>query len=242
MMNEISTESTQIINELKALSTPEKAKRSTRFFKTGKGEYGEGDQFIGITNPENRSVAKKYFNVGFSVVEELLASPMHEIRMCGSMILVLKFEKNKKHPDTQKAVVEFYLQHLKAFNNWDLVDLSCYKILGAWLIGKDKSILFELANSKNLWEQRIAIISTMALIKSDHYETTLDLAAPLLHHPHDLMHKAVGWMLREIGKRDIEVEKIFLQQHYKTMPRTMLRYAIEKFPETDRQAYLKGTV
>lgn len=240
-MSNPNPESSQIIEELKALATPEKAKKAAYFFKTGKGEYGEGDQFIGITNPENRKVAKKYFHVGFPVIEALLASPIHEVRMCGSMILVIKFERSKKIPDIQKAVVNFYLQHIRAFNNWDLVDLSCYKILGAWLKDRDKSLLYTLAKSENLWKQRIAIISTMSFIKNDDFNTTLELSEYLLHHPHDLMHKAVGWMLREIGKRDLKTEEVFLQQHYKSMPRTMLRYAIEKFPENNRQAYLKGT-
>lgn len=230
----------KIFADLNQFATPEKAKKYQFFFKTGEGQYGEGDVFLGLSVPETRAVAKQYVEISLDEIEDLLQSPYHEVRLCGTIILVLKYQKARKNIIAQKEIVEFYLSHAFAFNNWDLVDLSCYKILGNWYLDKDPAMLFVLAQSSNLWEQRIAIISTIEFIKHNKFDVTLQLAEMLLFHKHDLMHKAVGWMLREIGKRNKQVEESFLLQYYTQMPRTTLRYAIEKFPEHERRTYLKG--
>ncbi len=235
-------ETKTIIQELELYGTPQKKKKYEYFFKTGKGDYGEGDVFIGVSMPDNRLVAKAAYPVGLDVILELLESPIHEARMCGALLLVMLFEKNKKQAEVQKEVVDFYLKHAPKFNNWDLVDVSCPKILGAWLVDKDPDILYQLAKSDNLWEQRISTVSTWMLIRKNIFEPTFKLAEMHLNHTHDLMHKACGWMLRELGKRDKFALEGFLVKHYQKMPRTMLRYSIEKFPESERQAYLKGLV
>jgi 3-methyladenine DNA glycosylase AlkD len=227
----------QVKKDLKNLANPEKAKILQRFFKTGKDEYGEGDVFLGITVPEQRRIAKKYSELPLKEIQKLLSGKIHEHRLTALLILVIKY---KKADDTdQKKISSFYINNFRHINNWDLVDLSAEKILGDYLLEKDKSLLYRLAKSKNLWERRIAIMATFHFIKNNRFNDTLKISKLLLNDEHDLIHKAVGWMLRETGKRDREVEEKFLQKHYRKMPRTMLRYAIEKFNENKRQFYLK---
>jgi len=222
--------------DLKYKSDKKRAKILQGFFKTGKGEYGEGDIFIGVTVPDTRSVVKKYSDLSLRNVEKLLKSKIHEERLAGALILVEQFDKEKH------KIYKFYLKNIRFINNWDLVDLSADKIVGAYLINKPKSILLKFAKSKNLWERRIAIISTFQFIKNNKFNDTLTISKMLLNDKHDLIHKAAGWMLREIGKRNIEIEEKFLKKYYKNMPRTMLRYSIERFPENKRQKYLKNLV
>lgn len=226
-----------IITDLQALGNPEKAAHLSRFFKTGKGEYGEGDLFIGVTVPEQRGIAKKYQSAEFPVLRELIASPYHEVRLTALLILVSQFEKNKNE-EFRKSCVDFYLSQTRYINNWDLVDLSCYKLLGVWLTDKDRSLLYTLSESANLWEQRISIVTCMHFVRKGDFKDCLALSERLLNHPHDLIHKAVGWLLRETGKKDHQVLTDFLQTRYRQMPRTMLRYAIEHYPEEERKKYL----
>ena len=222
-----------IKQDLQKLKDPEKAEILSRFFKTGKGEYGEGDIFLGIKVPEQRKIAKNY-NLSLKEIQELLSSNIHEYRLTALFILISKYKKSDK-----KQIVNFYLKNTKNINNWDLVDISAPKILGDYLLDKDKSVLYNLAKSNNLWERRIAILSTFTFIRNNQFEDTLNISEILLNDKHDLIHKAVGWMLREIGKKDQEIEENFLDKHYKNMPRTMLRYAIEKFEENKRKFYFK---
>lgn len=224
-------------------ASPEKAKASSRFFKTGIGDYSEGDQFIGVTMPEQRRTAKKFFDLPADDLEELLHSPVHEHRMTALIILVHQFQKG--HQEAQKAIYDLYLRNTKSINNWDLVDASAEFIVGPWLENKKNKmqVLQKLARSKSLWERRIAMLATFAYIKKGQPEEALQIALLLLSDEHDLIQKAVGWMLREIGKRcTVEDEELFLKKYYKQMPRTMLRYAIEHFPEDKRKAYLKGEI
>jgi len=231
-----------IKDELQRYTDQEKAEFLPKFFKTNPGDYGAGDVFIGITVPNQRKVAKKYYQqVPLDDVGRLLHEPIHEYRLTALFILVYKYEKLKTEAE-KKAIVDLYLANTAYINNWDLVDCSADKILGAYLLDGEKEILFELAESNNLWKQRIAVIATFYFIKHNRYDDTLKIAEMLLAHKHDLIHKAVGWMLREIGNRDLEVELNFLKQYYGQMPRTMLRYAIEKFEEGLRQQFLKGLV
>ena len=224
-------------NELMDLADSEKAKVLSSFFKTGKGEYGEGDVFIGITVPKNRNVAKKYIDSTFEDIKSLLHSPIHELRLSALISLVLKFKKFKDD-NIRKSIVDFYLANTAYVNNWDLVDLSCPYILGEYLLHHPHDILFKLSKSKNMWEQRIALVSTLTLIRNGFFDTTISLAQEYLTHPHNLIHKATGWMLREVGKKDIEVLRSFLNTHTSKMPRTALRYAIEKFSAEERKSYL----
>lgn len=226
----------QIKKELKKYIDAEKAYFYPRFFKAGKGEYGEGDQFIGVTVPNLRKVAKQFKEADLKTIKVLIYSPIHEHRLLALFILVGQFKDNKKE------IYNFYYYHLKQVNNWDLVDSSAHKIMGAYLIDKDRQVLYELAKSKALWDRRIAMISCLAFIQQNDFSDALAIAQILVNDSHDLMHKAVGWMLREIGKRDQKIEEIFLRKHYQNMPRTMLRYAIEKFEEGKRQKYLKGAI
>ena len=226
----------QIKKELKQLSNPEKARILSRFFKTGKGEYGEGDIFLGIPVPEQRKVAKRHIDISFADLQELLNSKFHEYRLTGMLILVFKYEKTDSLG--KNKIFRFYLNNTKNINNWDLVDLSAPKIIGDYLINKNRSVLFELAKSNNLWERRISILSTFRFIKNNDFEDAISISKALLNDEHDLIHKAVGWMLREIGKRNQEREEEFLRKYYDQMPRTMLRYAIEKFSENKRKKYL----
>lgn len=232
------------LNELrktiKKSVNPAQAKILSRFFKTGKGEYGEGDKFLGIKVPVTRAIAKQFKDLSLDEIQELIKSPIHEERLIALFILIEQYRKADEQK--KKIIYGFYLKNTKRINNWDLVDLSAEKIIGTYLFNKDKNILFNLARSKNLWERRIAIMSTYHFIRNEFYDTALEIAVVLLKDEHDLIHKAVGWMLREIGNRNIEVEEKYLKNNYKTMPRTMLRYAIEKFPEKKRQAYLKGKI
>ena len=227
--------------ELTALANPEKAQLLQRFFKTAKGEYAEGDIFLGITVPQTRLVAKKYSALTYEEIQQSLNSKFHEERLAALLILVRKFKKTKDQKEKQ-FICNFYLKNTKGINNWDLVDLSAPNIVGEFLFDKDKSILRLLANSKNIWERRIAVLATFPLIKKRKFGESLALSQILINDPHDLIHKAVGWMLREVGKKDINVLETFLKDKYNQMPRTMLRYAIEKFPEEKRQMYLKGEI
>lgn len=229
-----------IIQELKELADPEKAKHSHRFFKSGPGEYGEGDAFLGIKVPEQRKVAKKYRDLPASEIHILLQNKWHEVRLTAAMLMVYKVEKgNQKELE---EMVDLYLNNLSAFNNWDLVDSSCHQILGRFLENKDRDLLYGLARSGDLWKKRIAMITCYHFIKQKDFEDALQIAAILVQDEHDLIRKAVGWMLREIGNRDLETEESFLKKHYLTMPRTMLRYAIEKFDEPLRLKYLNGEI
>jgi len=226
----------QIIKGLSQLSDPERAKNLSRFFKTGKGQYGEGDVFWGITVPAQRKMAKRYVDLSLSDLQELLSSKIHELRLTALLILVSKYQK--ADDDGKNEIFSFYLKNTENISNWDLVDLSSPKIVGDYLVGKDTSILFILAKSSNLWERRIAVLSTFKFIGNNDFEDALSISELLLHDEHDLIQKAVGWALREIGKGDQEVEERFLRKFHKEMPRTMLRYAIEKFDEKERKSYL----
>lgn len=232
----------QIIEALKDKAIPEKALFFPRFFKTGPGEYGEGDLFLGVTVPVQRQIAKQFFKeISLEELTLLIQHPFHEVRLTGLLALVYRFEKTKSELE-QKELVDFYLSHLDHVNNWDLVDSSCHQILGDFYCKREKELFYELADSGHLWRQRVAMISSYFWIKKGEFADALALAGRLKNHPHDLMHKAVGWMLREIGNRNFEVELEFLKKHYRTMPRTALRYAIEKFPEDLRQDFLKGRI
>ncbi|MBI5133242.1 MAG: DNA alkylation repair protein [Thaumarchaeota archaeon] len=224
--------------ELLASANPEKAKILQRFFKTGKGEYGEGDIFFGLTVPESRKIARKYSALNFAETRLLLKSKIHEERLIALLILVHNFNNGS----AEKKIYDFYLRHAQHINNWDLVDLSADKIVGAYLSDEPKDILYTLSRSENLWERRIAIISTFHFIKNNEFGEALKISKILLQDKHDLIQKAVGWMLREVGKRSFSTEEAFLKEHYKRMPRTMLRYAIEKFPEKLRKKYLEGKI
>lgn len=227
--------------ELKKRSDKRKAAFYPRYFKAGKGEYAEGDIFIGVTVPLMRAIAKQFRELSLSDVEKLLHSPIHEHRYAALLILDLRC--SKASPTLRDRIVDLYIRNLDYVNNWDLVDTSAPYILGPHLADpKKRPLLFKLAASNHLWRQRVALLATYYFIKQNDFSTTLELAKELLNHPHNLIHKALGWMLREIGNRDLAVEEKFLKQHYRTMPRTALRYAIEKFPEPKRQAYLKGTI
>lgn len=229
-----------IKSELRSVADEEKRKISQRFFKTGRGEYGEGDIFLGVTVPESRKIAKKYRDISLRELIGVLHSKIHEERFVALLILIDKFEKGSARE--KEAAVRFYLDNLKWINNWDLVDVSAYKILGSYFFDKDKDALYNLVASENLWEKRIAIISTLYFIKNNKFTDTFQISEILLKDEHDLIHKAVGWMLREVGNKSQQEEVNFLNKHYKKMPRTMLRYAIEKFPENLRLKYLKGEI
>ena len=230
--------SSEVIKELRKYTDPEKAAFYQGFFRTGKGEYGEGDKFIGVTVPNIRKTALKYKNIELSELKKLIHSKFHEHRLLSLFILVNKFEKGNE--ETKEAVVNFYLNNLEGVNNWDLVDSSAHKILGLWLIDKDRGILYEFARSGSLWKERIAIITTYRFIKNNDLDDTFRISEILQNHKHDLIHKAVGWMLREAGKVDEKRLVKFLKNHYDNVPRTTLRYAIEKFDKQRRKKMLKG--
>ena len=227
-----------IKKELQDLADEEQAKNLQRFFKTGEGEYGEGDIFLGIKVPVQREIARKYSGLSLPKIQELLKSKTHEHRLTGLIILSNKYKESKE--EEKVNIFNFYLKNTKNINNWDLVDITAPNIVGHFLFDKKKNILYDLARSDDLWERRIAIVSTFDFIKKQEFQETLALSEILLDDKHDLIHKAVGWMLREIGKKDKAVLENFLKQHYKIMPRTMLRYAIEHFPEEKRKMYLLG--
>ncbi|MCF7826163.1 MAG: DNA alkylation repair protein [Candidatus Marinimicrobia bacterium] len=228
----------QILKEVIELVDPERAQHSQGFFKTGRGEYGEGDVFLGIRVPRLRALAKKFKHATTQDALDLLHSKYHEVRLLALFLLVNQYQ----HADAtgKKQIYKHYLSNIDQINNWDLVDSSAAQIVGAYLFDKDTSPLDNLARSESLWERRVAIIASYHFIRQYEFQTTLKLAEILLHDKEDLIHKAVGWMLREVGNRSRPTEEAFLSNHYSTMPRTMLRYAIEKFPEKLRQAYLKG--
>ena len=229
-----------ISKRLKKMGNKERAAISQRFFKTGPGEYGEGDIFIGIKVPVLRKLAKEYMNLSLKDVQIILRSNYHEERLLSLLILVDQFSKGDQKK--KKSIYELYLKSTRFINNWDLVDLSAHLIAGPYLMDKSRAPLYELARSDLLWERRIAVMSTFHYIKHDEFSDTLKIAGMLLSDKEDLIHKAVGWMLREIGKRRLQSEEIFLKKHYQKMPRTMLRYAIEKFPEPKRKSYLIGQI
>jgi len=221
---------------LKKSGDKDKAIQLSRFFKTGKGEYGEGDIFIGITVPEQRRIAKLFIDTDIHEIGLLLDDPVHECRLTALLILI---EKYKKADDSLKEkIVEFYLSKTSRINNWDLVDLSAPQIIGNFYYDKNRDKLYHLAGSSNLWEQRIAVVSTYYFIKKNDFTEILAFSEMLLEHKHDLIHKSTGWMLRETGKMDISVLRAFLDKHHKVMPRTMLRYSIEKLSESERRKYM----
>lgn len=229
-----------ILDELQSVASTEKAAHLSRFFKTGPGEYGEGDSFLGIPVPLTRNIAKANLETPLEELQILLHSPWHEARLCALLILVERFKKRKTTDEERTIIYQFYLKNTRRCNNWDLVDLSCPTLVGGYLLHQtDHSLLYRLAESDNLWEQRIAIVSTITLIRHDQFADTLALSKQLMNHKHDLMHKAVGWMLREIGKRDRNVLTDFLDEYATRLPRTALRYAIEHYPEGERQAFLR---
>ncbi len=223
-------------NELRALADPEQARHLMRFFKTGPGEYGEGDKFLGIRVPVQRSIAKKFRNLPLDEDAVLIRSEFHEERLTGLLILTYRYPKASQ--EEKQAIFDLYISHIPWINNWDLVDVTAPQIIGSWLENRPRDLLYKWAGSENLWERRIAILSTFHFIRRDDFEDTLNLARNLLQDTHDLIHKAVGWMLREAGKRDLATLVSFLDEHSRQMPRTMLRYAIERLPEPKRQAYL----
>jgi len=224
-------------NELLAHANPAQVAGLARFFKTGPGQYGEGDKFLGIKVPVTRGVVKQCWReTTWQELEECIGSEYHEVRLAALLALVEIFKHNKAQ---RQECVNFYLNHTAFINNWDLVDLSCYPLLGEWLLDKDRTLLYNLARSgKTIWEQRIGMVSTMTFIRHGQLADTFAIADILLHHPHDLIQKAVGWLLREAGKRDKSALEVFLEPRCRTMPRTMLRYAIEKFPQEERRQYL----
>ena len=228
----------EVINALKTLATEDRRKTNEWFFKTNKGQYGYGDIFLGVRVPDVRQVAKRFSQtITLKELTELIKNPIHEVRLCALIILVNKY--NKEEPD---RVYQYYLKHLNSVNNWDLVDTSAPHIIGDYLYkNPEKSkILFEFSSSENLWVRRISIVSTFAFIKNNEFNTTLEITKLLLNDNHDLIHKAVGWMLREIYKRDEDLIKRFLRQNYAQIPRTTLRYAIERMDKEERLLYLKG--
>lgn len=231
-----------IIERLEQERNAAKAQILQGFFKTGKGQYGEGDIFWGISVPTLRGIAKTYYQqIPTEEITQLLHSPIHEQRLLSLYILILRYN-HAKDDNEKQAIIDTYLSNTRYINNWDLVDSSAYHLLGKHYSNKPRTILFQLVHSSDLWEQRIAIIATFYFIRQHDYADTLRMAGILLHHPHDLIHKAVGWMIREVGNRDYETAYAFLVEHYAQMPRTMLRYAIEKFDEPVRLAFLKGEV
>jgi len=230
----------EITDHLRNLANPEISEHSQRFFKTAEGEYGFGDKFLGIRGPVIRQAVTKYRNTPLRVAEKLLKSEYHEVRLFALLLLVFRFSKSGV--DEQAEIYHLYLSNTQYVNNWDLVDSSAHHIIGTYLENRDKSMLYDLSKSDSLWERRIAIMSTFYFIKKNRFGYTLHISEQLLSDQEDLIHKAVGWMLREVGKRDLAKEVAFLKAHYQKMPRTMLRYAIEKFSEEDRQKYLSGEV
>ena len=229
-----------IKNEMRKLANKKIAEHSQRFFKTGKGQYGEGDIYLVIRVPVIRKIAKKFRRISLAEVSKLLESKFHEERLLSILMLVNLFKSGDE--DDQELIYELYLDKTKFINNWDIIDISAGNIVGAFLFEKDKAPLYRLVFYENLWERRIAIVATFYFIRNDEFDETLKIAEILFTDKEDLIHKAVGWMLREVGKRVIEIEEEFLEEHYLKMPRAMLRYAIERFPETRRKMYLKGQV
>ncbi len=237
MKEEINVQLVHIQQELERYVNLEKRAFFPKFFKTGKGQYGEGDQFLGIVVPDIRRVAKNHKEVPFEVITGLLGSKWHECRLCALLMLVERYKKADEK--ARSEIYRFYLSRTKHINNWDLVDLSSSQIVGQYLLDKQRDDLYRLAVSSNLWEQRIAVVSTYTFIRNNDFTDILTLAGLLLNHPHDLMHKAIGWMLREVGKKDKPALVDFLEKHHKEMPRTMLRYSIEKFTSEEREHFMQ---
>jgi 3-methyladenine DNA glycosylase AlkD len=233
-------QATDLISRLRDMGNARIADHSKRFFKTGPGEYGEGDHFLGIRVPRLRAEVKHHRDLSLSEIDKLLRSAYHEARLLALLMLVERF----KHGDeaTKERIYQRYLKRIRYINNWDLVDSSAPQIVGAYLYPREKSVLYRLAASENLWERRIGVMATFCFIRQQSYSDALALCETLINDPEDLIHKATGWMLREIGKRDGETARAFLKHHYLDMPRTMLRYAIEKFPQNERQDYLKSRI
>ena len=235
----------KLYNEILSRQDPEQAINLSRFFKTGKGQYGEGDKFLGVKVPVTRDVVKQCWqDTSFDDLEDCIRSEYHEIRLAALLALVQIFKHAKKDKVLQQCCVDFYLSHTEFINNWDLVDLSCYELLGVWLLDKDRTLLYDLArDGKTIWEQRIGMVSTMQFLRHGELDDTYAIAEIFLNKPrplHDLLQKAVGWLLREAGKRDEQRLKDWLSTRYTTMPRTMLRYAIEKFSEKERNYFMKS--
>ncbi len=228
-----------IISALKAAGSPEKALHLSRFFKTGPGQYGEGDCFLGVVVPENRRISKTCLDLPFDDLQEMLNSKWHEVRLSALIILVERFKRKRTSLEERDEIYHFYLKNVCHCNNWDLVDLTCPTIVGRYLLERsDRSVLYQLAKSDNLWEQRISIVSTITFIRSGQFDDTINLVRLLMNHKHDLMHKAIGWMLREIGKKDKQVLNEFLNEYAKLLPRTSLRYAIEHHTIEERKYYM----
>jgi 3-methyladenine DNA glycosylase AlkD len=227
-----------ILQELLSVANPEKAKFLQGFFKTGKGQYAEGDVMLGIVVPLTRDIVGRSPKLPFDEIQRLIDSEFHEVRLAGFLFLTKQFKKAKK--EEQKEIFDFYLKNARKANNWDLTDITCRDVIGSYLLDKEgRGVLYQLADSDNLWEQRIAIVSTWTFIKHRQFDDTLAIAEKLLGHKHDLIHKAVGWMLREVGKKDKAVLVDFLEKHHKKMPRTALRYAIEHFTPEERTYFMK---
>ena len=222
--------------DLDAAADPERARHLQRFFRTGPGEYGEGDRFLGLRVPQVRAIVRGHRGLPLAAVAGVLASPYHEHRQAALFVLVDRYRRSA--PAEQETIARFYLDHLDAVNSWDLVDGSAPQLLGEHLLSRDRAVLYRLARSGHLWRQRVAVVATFRFIRAGQFDDTLRLAELLRDHPHDLIHKAVGWMLREVGKRDLSVEERFLDRHAAHMPRTMLRYAIERFNPERRRHYL----
>ena len=230
----------EISRLLRRRADPVRAEHSERYFKTGPGEYGEGDRFLGIRVPEIRALVRKCGTVPPESIQALLMSPFHEERLFALLLMVRYFAKGDEQ--ARMALYTLYLENIHYVNNWDLVDSSASHIIGGYLENRDKRILYKLAESPSVWERRIAVIATFQFIKSNQFDDALKLAHLLLEDKADLIHKAVGWLLREVGKRDMDIEKTYLMAHYKMMPRTMLRYAIERFPAQERKKFLSGEI
>lgn len=230
----------EIQSAIKEAADPGTAEFLQRYFKTGPGQYGEGDRFRGIKVPVIRKIAKKAYGLPFDDVVNLLHSSWHEDRLLALFVLTKRFTDGDE--EERQKIYRTYLDHSPEINNWDLIDLSAPAVLGGFLYERDRKILFDMARSTNLWKRRMAVMATFYFIKNGDYDDSLAIAGILLNDSEDLIHKATGWMLREIGKRDMQAEETFLIEHYSKMPRTMLRYAIERFPEKRRQAYLKGAI
>lgn len=229
----------RLLSDVKQLARPEHAEILSRFFKTGPGQYGEGDLFLGVKVPPLRSCAVRYARLlSLPEMEWLLNRPEHEFRLVALLMLVYRYER-ASDPGERREIVDLYLRNSTRINNWDLVDLSAYKILGPHCASESPELLYTLADSGFLWEERMSIISTLYFIRNRKFDVTLDISRRLMHHKHDLIHKAVGWMIREVGKRDFEIAFSFVRQHYKVMPRTMLRYAIERYPEEVRRELMR---
>jgi 3-methyladenine DNA glycosylase AlkD len=228
-----------IRRELKSMADPNKAAIMQRFFKTGPGQYGEGDIFMGVMVPQSRRVAKKFCQLPLGEVRTLLYSHIHEERLVALLVLAWGYSSVSSSREKEEEIVKFYLDNIKQVNNWDLVDLSAPNILGTHLVDRERSLLYRLAGSENVWERRIAIVATHHFIRSGDFSDTLKIAAMLLQDRHDLIHKATGWMLREVGKRDAAAQEAFLEKHWSVMPRMMLRYAIERLPDSKRRRYKK---